>query len=1197
VEGIGRRAARFGVAGGPHSAAIPQGTFEAIREDPGRVAQRTPSAVLGSLAGLGDVLMAFPTAAAQGRLEPIRQMLEEQGASAKELAGFFSGDPDTVRDLTLRYGLAPHLTAAIGPIVGGARAMPARRTAARLRGTARVSQARPAARGAPPVFRATERRQARRRVSESVSHRESALEARQAQHMSPLVGRLRGGVVQRLSDDERDLVAFLAPARISDNPAFGLAQAWNIRRRLERRNIDPENLTPDARDDLWAARYITENPGVLRNPDVWAAVDAVRERAPLRRPETISEQRALNRARQEQAYEYGVAMPRESVAGQARGRMKEARALRTEARGERRRALAAETRASERRRGLVESVRVEQRLRGRKALGEDALLATRPPARVVRRSQEIDKLEAGAKVSRQRADELDALARQTAKEGQELRKVWRSQDYSHEAFVRAQEQFDREYGLMKTREQLPDPVYVRALNAHSLIVDDAGIGRTGKRYRQVALGREKLSTGRLLRQGLVDRRWEVLVAESVARPLRVDEHNRLIRMWTEDEQLEVGGKRVFTSQRDVNAAVRQFGQEGRRTKKGRSTSQVVPVRVSEIERAFDESSDRDLLSAVRDAADPEQPAKPGDRWIIVDREAHKELAYQLDNAQHKWEFALNLNRAQAYAVLGTSPGWLLSQVPATLVAPMLTHPVQFMRGVRRYHTAPEDLKVAYASMADAPHGLGMAATESVHGLRRGMVEMEYEAVRAMSRSMMRRNLGQVPQIIRNLERNYTIFVRKSAAAGAADLEFRRARGSFYRATAKLSRDSVRLYDEMHEALRAMRDLDLDDQRRYMVNHPEVAKRIHGYMDEILGNWRAISSRERYAAVLGFFYPFLRWSLRFTWRHFPNRHPVKATILSYLGTAHVAELQRLLGVYPDWLTTMMSAVLYSGDRPSEGKLVNFARFSPGGNALVEAGIQGFDMRSLRLAQPIFGAVAEGLYGYDTQRERPVLTDDSMVNLYTGQISYFDKSGGVTHQAPSFTRGGLVMNELLRLATPARLGLLNPLHLLGIGPKIGGPDVFMQKQERPAEVTAWDRALPTEKEKARASLLGTSVIGTERQRTLEHLGELSDRRGSPFGWASIRSQLKRKTGTERKRYYDRWEKRRLAALEADRLLREIDPKLGWKPETRKSALAAPLISRGRRGGVSAWEPRRGQSKSAWTPRRAHKWDQPASNVPDW
>lgn len=796
----------------------------------------------------------------------------------------------------------------------------------------------------------------------------------------------------------------------------------------------------------------------------------------------------------------------------------------------------------------------------------------KPPARVVRLAQSVDRLYASARTRTARAEALEAEAKLLKKEAKRVGRLVRpgAERWDAPEVRAAHAAFEQEIFSLRKAMQLPEPQYVRALNAANLTYE-VGNNVLKREYAAYTPGRDARRSGTLIRTGQIDRRWEADAAESMVRPIRQDELNRMIRNFFEEEALEYSGN-LAHSHGEAHAIIKA----ARRDFKGRP--EVVALNRVEFERAFDGHNGSDIVHALDRQIDPDSGdsflADTKAEYVIVDREAFRELRAQLDRQSEGIGAALKFNRIQAYAVLGTSPGWLLSQFPATLLPALLSvGPINLMKAVWRYHQMPEDLRVGYEAMAEAPHGFGMAAVDSVHGLRRGIVQLEIDALRAMGRGGFWRALPQIPQIIRSIERYYTTGIRKVAVAGQIEKELARSRNALYRSGANLSKNSQRFYDEAHTALKAMDGKDVWEQRRYFIDNPEAAARIQKYIREMLGDWRSLTRYERYAAGLGFFYPFLRWSLRFTWRHFPMHHPVKATILSYLGLSNTSELARLLGTYPGWTQTLMQMVIHNGPSPSQGTLLSLSRIAPGGNALVEAGSTGFNGQSLRLMQPAFTAAVEGALGYDVTKQRPLTDESTQVNPFTGQLSRELPSGDISHDSPFWLRAGGAMNELLRLSPLVR-------------PFAGG--LGQQQGFTPQEDTLWSKALPSDAQRFRESMLGTQIMPVKRTRTLELLRRYTDIRAFVPN-PSRRSHFKHMPpGKEKEKMRKELTRRIERAKAADEALGRMDPKLRW-PVTAQRAFFAPL-------GGSKKKKRRASAVPSWSGSKtsgAHDWDSSGSS----
>jgi hypothetical protein len=199
-----------------------------------------------------------------------------------------------------------------------------------------------------------------------------------------------------------------------------------------------------------------------------------------------------------------------------------------------------------------------------------------------------------------------------------------------------------------------------------------------------------------------------------------------------------------------------------------------------------------------------------------------------------------------------------------------------------------------------------------------------------------------------------------------------------------------------ETAAKLRNLPLHEQMAWLGKHPAEARKLQGYLDDVMGNWDAFSRFERQFAPALIFYPFVRYSLRWTFWSFPLRHPIKAQMLYFLGQMNSQELEKLLGAKPQNWTDYANPVLYDKSGPSA--IMPFGkRIAPGLSGPVEAAGQGNITSLLGSLNPTLGVPIEALTG---------------VNPLSGQ-----------QEATSLeAKGWLALNQLLSMPAPLRaLGL--------------------------------------------------------------------------------------------------------------------------------------------------------------------------------
>jgi hypothetical protein len=79
---------------------------------------------------------------------------------------------------------------------------------------------------------------------------------------------------------------------------------------------------------------------------------------------------------------------------------------------------------------------------------------------------------------------------------------------------------------------------------------------------------------------------------------------------------------------------------------------------------------------------------------------------------------------------------------------------------------------------------------------------------------------------------------------------------------------------------------------YIGKHPELARAVQRHINQIGGNWNSFTAMERKVAPFTIFYPWIRYSLDWTFHTFPVNHPVAATALAFLAQRNANELQAL-----------------------------------------------------------------------------------------------------------------------------------------------------------------------------------------------------------------------------------------------------------------------------------------------------------------
>jgi hypothetical protein len=349
-------------------------------------------------------------------------------------------------------------------------------------------------------------------------------------------------------------------------------------------------------------------------------------------------------------------------------------------------------------------------------------------------------------------------------------------------------------------------------------------------------------------------------------------------------------------------------------------------------RVFDEA----LILADRDALTRMAPKK-GRKYQLVPREALKEQHAQLLNTMGDVGVEIGrfkigpgqINRATSRLILGTSPAWLAMQFLAeggqALVA---VGPHHFVRGMRAVDKLSPEQQYKFAALAGETPGVVGSPKSLKFTLREGDIDGFRDTMGRMNRTPAGRAVKGTATLewLGLLDKAKGGAIRRGTMAGDIDRYFNGVRGMW------------RTMDEQLEGLRRRpgesRQAALQRQLEGVVDNPKLARQFQDYLDDVMGSWNAISRLERIPAQLLIFYPFLRMSLRWTLWSFPKRHPIKASVLYYLGQQNAWELRRFLKGDPSFWQQWGRTVVH-GTEKGQGSIMDPTRAAPGANVFMEA----------------------------------------------------------------------------------------------------------------------------------------------------------------------------------------------------------------------------------------------------------------------
>lgn len=472
-----------------------------------------------------------------------------------------------------------------------------------------------------------------------------------------------------------------------------------------------------------------------------------------------------------------------------------------------------------------------------------------------------------------------------------------------------------------------------------------GISTTGVTAAKVSKfpGRSHFRKGTAEEYGMVEEGLAPYLRESIARPISRRESFKAMRGFLAENEYRDGVKSEFTQ----DEAEHLFSSG----KLSRDNYVLVPRQ--DYKRTFSpEEWAAHLKLAVDD--DPEAAAAPGTRYKVVRRAAAKEFADQMAGELFSTKLA-KVNRVTSYLILGTSPAWAAAQIVAeyaqgAAAQPKILNPAYVRKVMKAYKAMAPHERQAFDSWVGVTARELTSPGDLKMDLKTGDMAAASDAYSVMNRTPLGRLIRSIPRGLHDLDQWKGGRLRVLTAASKIDHDFNMRGGQFLR--------GVRgLYDEIGKASAALKGKPLEEQLAFVSSHPEFERRYQGYLDDVMGNWSALTHNERLASQLAIFYPFLRMSLRWTFYAFPKHHPIKAAALYYLGQQNANALKSFLGQNPSYFTEWANVPLKIG--PHETIEIPLSRIAPGGNTLVEAageakGIKGV---GLRLLQPAIAAAIQ------------------------------------------------------------------------------------------------------------------------------------------------------------------------------------------------------------------------------------------------
>jgi hypothetical protein len=357
--------------------------------------------------------------------------------------------------------------------------------------------------------------------------------------------------------------------------------------------------------------------------------------------------------------------------------------------------------------------------------------------------------------------------------------------------------------------------------------------------------------------------------------------------------------------------------------------------------------------------------KGSEPWVLMPREAIKEARAQI-SPEHNiiTETANKASRVSSRLLLGTNPAWAIAQIPAEGIPLLMAKPSLLLphkipsleRDIQRYKkTNPEEALALQATAGASP--LNAAVNRTPLDMQETYTPALWDkGAKALTRGKTARSAISFAKLralgVFDVKRQNEY--RTLLAAAEADKRFR----SWHASVAGL-------FDKQASLSRDFRGKSRAELWNWLTKDPKGKKELQSitdYVDNIQGNWSAFTRYERSLAPLAIFYPFLRYSLRWTLYTFPKTHPITATLAYTLGQANANQLEKLTG------GPLQNPVAYAfpvttNEEGEKAVLPGGSRISPGQSSLTQALATGNPAQILSSANPAIGAGLTAVTGVE------------------------------------------------------------------------------------------------------------------------------------------------------------------------------------------------------------------------------------------
>lgn len=1060
LKGAGRKAyahpvgTAAGLSYGAHKAGIEapgvkqgsafvEGHVKALEENPVKTLETTGRAIPGIIAAPAAILGSAGASVVHGTPKPLASEVKKQGEGLVHMGeNLFSGNPKRVQKaVENEVGLS-----VVAPLPAVSRLrdskfykeprsrlrakVAAKREVTRAKRRGELQDFKTGARSKKPreprhavldtatgeerilrrTGKAIEGRKQRKEVAALLSRQKAQGEREGLLASKDVIRNVRRSKLSKGDHNIGDTVATIATYGISRKRDRAMRQLAEVEASIG--HLHPDEIPAETITDLRNIKWLREHPQAFSDSHFWKAVDAYKRQAKeiefSKRKKVLAVGDVYGIARPEERLEAGVYIRRKHLAA--------AREAETLARHE---VEANYQKAADRLRKVIKTgdkaaIKTAERdlaaaaglvggTRGRALsakLGEAKRKAGfvqthfyKDPATLERKQAELAQLRADAnsnfalarKAPPQARARHEAIGVEIASRAKKLERELK--DY-RQGFKQAQKDYTREAQATIREKGLEQPAYVKDIKPRQgLPAEPSFPGARSARKQHMARAEQAR------RGSVMARDFETLVNQSIAEPRMRRAMHRATTAFVDQWAQKVKGKRYLTSE-EISRAINR----GELDPKQYAVlhSQFFKQAILDPHKNFSDFStevgktlDPTMAAEIRGRA-----ADAGNKYVVVPREAVQEFVHQMEPPRGLDRLFGSTNRFLSRTILGYSPAWAVAQLVAEGIPASIAigaNPARWAR-VAKFLTR-EDKRLSKTDKAALDATVGESAGVTPHPQVQFRPDTNLNAsrfFRLSERNRIGRALlkGATGDALGALDRYKGGKYRKAVVAARADKEL----NGWVNSLSELMRGQRSIAD-------AIKGKPLKDQMEYIARHPKEAARLEHYLDDVMGNWRALTRHEAKFAPLIVFYPFVRYSLRWMFWSFPKNHPVKASILYFLGQQNANELEKLTGSknldFLDYTTPV-----YTSNTGKQAVLPGASRIAPGTNALVTA-------------------IGSGNVSAITSGFNPAV--GTLITATTGVDPF---TGEQTAKSPT-EHALLALNQLLSMPAPVRYLHLNKL----------------------------------------------------------------------------------------------------------------------------------------------------------------------------